>query len=74
MYTTKLSPKVHDQMKAQLDVEVRKQADLQWFYKQFRIRAGKGWGLGSKSGRTSVTDTFLTPRAVKLSEGYAGDV
>ena len=56
MHTTKLSPKVHDQMKAQLDVEARKQAALQWFYRQFRIRGGKGWGLGSKAGRTSDTD------------------
>ena len=73
MHTTKLSPKVHDQMKAQLDVEARKQGALQWFYRQFRIRGGKGWGLGSKAGRPSDTDKYLTPRAVKLSEGYAGD-
>ena len=73
MHTTKLSPKVHDQMKAQLDVEARKQAALQWFYRQFRIRGGKGWGLGSKAGRPSTADKFLTARAVKLSEGYAGD-
>ena len=73
MHTTKLSAKVHAQMKAQLDVEARKQAALQWFYRQFRIRGGKGWGLGSKAGRPSDTDKYLTPRAVKLSEGYAGD-
>ena len=41
MHTTKLSAKVHAQMKAQLDVEARKQAALQWFYRQFRIRGGK---------------------------------
>ena len=76
MHTTKLSPKVHDQMKAQLDVEARKQAALQWFYRQFRIRGGRGWGLGSKAGRPTVADKFmgLTPRAVKLSEMYAGDI
>ena len=73
MHTTKLSAKVHAQMQAHLDVEARKQAALQWFYRQFRIRGGKGWGLGSKSGRPSDTDKYLTPRDVKLSEGYAGD-
>ena len=55
MHTTKLSAKVHAQMQAHLDVEARKQAALQWFYRQFRIRGGKGWGLGSKAGRTSDT-------------------
>ena len=64
MHTTKLSAKVHAQMQAHLDVEARKQAALQWFYRQFRIRGGKGWGLGSKAGRPSDADKYLTPRAV----------
>ena len=29
--------------------------------------------MGSKAGRPSTADKFLTARAVKLSEGYAGD-
>ena len=40
---------------------------------QFRIRGGRGWGLGRKEGRPTVADKFLTPRAVKLSEVYTGD-
>ena len=72
-HTTKLSVKVKDQMESQVQLKARKEAALQWFNRQFLIRGGRGWGVGSKAGRPTDRDKVLSPRAIRLSEVYASD-
>jgi hypothetical protein len=51
-------------------ISARESCALEWFNRHFRIRAGKGFGLGTGGGRLKTNDEDLTERVNVLRASY----